>query len=127
MFKAIFKLITGGVLALCLAVPAFAQETSALIIVNGDAETTLELADLQELPQSSFSTTTIWTEGPQEFVGVSLHDLVAELELEGQTLQAFAINDYSVEVPFEDADEDLLDGHYNQVIVMSSSRSLVDF
>jgi hypothetical protein len=29
--------------------------------------------------------------------------------------------------PFEDADEDLLDGHYNQVIVMSSSRSLVDF
>lgn len=31
------------------------------------------------------------------------------------------------ELPFEDADEDLLDGHYNQVIVMSSSRSLVDF
>lgn len=31
------------------------------------------------------------------------------------------------DVPFEDADEDLLDGHYNQVIVMSSSRSLVDF
>jgi len=30
-------------------------------------------------------------------------------------------------VPFEDADEDLLDGNYNQVIVMSSSRSLVDF
>lgn len=29
--------------------------------------------------------------------------------------------------PFEAADEDLLDGHYNQVIVMSSSRSLVDF
>lgn len=33
----------------------------------------------------------------------------------------------SSDVPFEDADEDLLDGHYNQVIVMSSSRSLVDF
>lgn len=31
------------------------------------------------------------------------------------------------DVPFEDADEDLLDGNYNQVIVMSSSRSLVDF
>ena len=31
------------------------------------------------------------------------------------------------DVPFEDADEDLLDGHFNQVIVMSSSRSLVDF
>ena len=30
-------------------------------------------------------------------------------------------------IPFEDADEDLLDGNYNQVIVMSSSRSLVDF
>jgi hypothetical protein len=29
--------------------------------------------------------------------------------------------------PLEDADEDLLDGHYNQVVVMSSSRSLVDF
>ena len=31
------------------------------------------------------------------------------------------------DVSFEDADEDLLDGNYNQVIVMSSSRSLVDF
>ena len=31
------------------------------------------------------------------------------------------------DLPFADADEDLLDGHYNQVIVMSSSRSLVDF
>lgn len=31
------------------------------------------------------------------------------------------------DLPFDDADEDLLDGHYNQVIVMSSSRSLVDF
>jgi hypothetical protein len=28
---------------------------------------------------------------------------------------------------FEDADEDLMGGHFNQVIVMSSSRSLVDF
>jgi len=31
------------------------------------------------------------------------------------------------EMPYADADEDMLDGHYNQVIVMSSSRSLVDF
>ncbi|CAB9509239.1 expressed unknown protein [Seminavis robusta] len=31
------------------------------------------------------------------------------------------------DVAFEEADEDLLDGHFNQVIVMSSSRSLVDF
>ena len=33
----------------------------------------------------------------------------------------------SRDIPFEDADEDLLNGNYNQVIVMSSSRSLVDF
>ena len=31
------------------------------------------------------------------------------------------------DVTFEDADEDLLAGNFNQVIVMSSSRSLVDF
>jgi hypothetical protein len=31
------------------------------------------------------------------------------------------------DVTFEDADEDLMGGRFNQVIVMSSSRSLVDF
>lgn len=90
-------------LALGLAGAAVAQDTPILTVVVGDESTQLDLADLAALPQTSFTTSTIWTEGPQNFTGVSLSDLVAALELTGDRLQAFAINDYSVEVPMEDA------------------------
>jgi len=54
---------------------------------------------LQILPQRSFETSTIWTEGVTSFVGVPLSVLLEQVEAEGATIRAMAINDYAVEIP----------------------------
>lgn len=58
---------------------------------------------LSELPVTQFETTTIWTEGLQRFKGVSLHHLAEKIGMNGETIIASAINDYSVEIPLTDA------------------------
>jgi len=80
-------------------------EDVLLNIAAGEDRYTFSLAELQELPVSSFETTTIWTEGPQTFEGVSLADLMAHLEVSEGTIEATAINDYSVTIPMEDTIE----------------------
>lgn len=57
---------------------------------------------LRSLGEVSFTTTTIWTEGPQEFTGVSLERLMDAVGAEAASLKATAINDYAVDVPSED-------------------------
>lgn len=66
---------------------------------NGDGAARFDMAMLQALPARSFTTTTIWTEGPQAFVGVSLDVLLDYLGVRAGSLQAQAINDYSVTIP----------------------------
>jgi hypothetical protein len=66
----------------------------------------LTRADLEEIGIASFQTTTIWTDGIQEFTGTPLNVLVAALGLEEGAMQAIAANDYAVEVPLSDAVED---------------------
>ncbi len=61
----------------------------------------LDQAMLAALPQASFTTTTIWTEGPQTFTGVPLSALLAATGMTGRAILARAINDYSVEIPVE--------------------------
>jgi hypothetical protein len=68
------------------------------------AELTLEA--LMEMPQTTFTTSTIWTEGEVTFVGVSLYDLFAAYEITEGDVSAIAINDYKVTVPVTDATED---------------------
>lgn len=53
----------------------------------------------------TITTTTIWTEGPQRFEGVPLATLAALIGIEKGTLNATAINDYTVEIPVSDAVE----------------------
>lgn len=75
--------------------------------LNGqsDAAGTLlfDLDMLQAMDSRSFTTETIWTNGPQEFVGVGLDTLLENLGVTDGTLTAFAINDYFVEIPLSDA------------------------
>lgn len=75
-------------------------------VTNGDGQARFDRAMLAELDGRSFVTTTIWTEGEQEFAGVGLDTLLARLGVEGGTLTATAINDYSVEIPVSEARED---------------------
>jgi hypothetical protein len=70
---------------------------------NDDGVARFDLAMLRELPVTSFQTETIWTSGPQEFTGVSLHVLLSALGADGSALRSVAINDYEVHIPTSDA------------------------
>lgn len=63
----------------------------------------LDRAMLEEMPQVTFKTSTIWTEGEIEFTGVLLSDILRHLTIESGTLRATAINDYAVEIPVAEA------------------------
>jgi hypothetical protein len=60
-------------------------------------------AMLKALPQTSFTTTTIWTEGAHRFTGVQLADLLDAVDAEGETLRAAALNDYEITMPVAEA------------------------
>jgi hypothetical protein len=63
-----------------------------------------DLAMLQALDASRFSTSSIWTDGVHEYTGVSLRRLADYLGIaEGATLKCAAINDYVIDVPISDA------------------------
>ncbi len=64
----------------------------------------LDLATLQALPHRRFTTTTIWTRGPQRFEGVLLRDLMLALGARpGAMLLAHATNAYSARIPLSSA------------------------
>lgn len=62
-----------------------------------------DLAALQALPKTSFTTSTMWTDGPQTFEGVSLKDILDANGIDQGTISATAINDYAIEIPVSDA------------------------
>lgn len=80
-----------------LTVTGLLQKTN----VGDSAEFDLEM--LEALDNTTIETSTIWTEGDHVFQGVSLVVLVQKLGIEGTTLRATAINDYSVQIPLSDA------------------------
>lgn len=63
----------------------------------------LDLAALDNLPQTEFTTSTIWTKGKITYKGVELKTLLDQLGAKGKTLHMVAINDYAVDVPVTDA------------------------
>jgi hypothetical protein len=58
-----------------------------------------DIEGLKALPVTTFSTTTMWTEGVKNFEGVELKTLLSMLKMEKGTLSATAINDYRIEIP----------------------------
>lgn len=62
-----------------------------------------DLAALQALPKTSFTTATMWTDGPQTFDGVLLKDILDLNGIDKGTISAKAINDYAVDIPVSDA------------------------
>jgi hypothetical protein len=77
-----------------------------LLTVTGadaGAPVTYDMAALEALGPQTVETTTIWTEGVQNFTGVPLHVLLAALGIRDGVLHASAINDYTIEIPVSDA------------------------
>lgn len=60
-------------------------------------------AMLAGLPQRTINTRTPWHEGVKKFTGPLLRDVLSAAGARGQTIRAVALNDYKVDIPFEDA------------------------
>lgn len=80
--------------------------TGAIGCTNDGAAARLDRALLESLPQRTFRTTTIWTDGVQEFTGVALADLLRSLDASGKTVIARAINDYQIDIPVDEVSEE---------------------
>jgi hypothetical protein len=63
----------------------------------------LDMAMLEALAQHSFRTKTPWFTEPRQFTGPLLRDVLAACAAQGSNLRAVALNDYRVDLPFDDA------------------------
>jgi len=110
----------GAVIAVCLtaAIPARAQDelpepdgrvlltiSGEIAVTNRGGEAAFDRAMLQNLGMRELRTRTDWTEGEQVFKGPLLRTVLDRVGADGTTLEAIALNDYSVEIPAADADD----------------------
>jgi hypothetical protein len=61
-----------------------------------------DMAMLGRMAQRSISTRTPWYDGPRKFTGPLLRDVLQAAGAKGTGLRAIALNDYKVDIPFED-------------------------
>jgi hypothetical protein len=98
---------------LAAALPALALDKPTQTVVltlsgrvrmpnQGDAAH-FDMPMLEALPQTSFTTGTPWWTQPRKFTGPLLRDVLAAAGAQGTTLRARALNDYRVDIPFDDA------------------------
>jgi len=80
--------------------------TGAITATNTPEGLVLDLAQLEALPQHSFTTSTTWTEGKSTFQGVLLKDLMAVVGASGTSVNMTALNDYVITMPTADAKDD---------------------
>ena len=71
-------------------------------VTNGDDKARFDLTMLKKMGKVQIRTTTNWTKGEQVFTGVPLATLMKAVGAHANTLNARAINDYSVEIPQSD-------------------------
>ncbi len=77
--------------------------TGAIEQTNVGKTAAFDIEMLEALPVEEISTSTIWTDGTNQFSGVSLKTLLEHVGARGNALEAIAINDYKVTIPIEDA------------------------
>lgn len=69
---------------------------------NAGKEAHFDMAMLERLPQTSFSTRTPWYAQARQFTGPLLRDVLRAAGAHGTLLRARALNDYRVDIPFQD-------------------------
>lgn len=69
---------------------------------TGQPQAQFDMAMLERLPQHSFNTRTPWYAQPRKFTGPLLREVLARAMAQGELLRAVALNDYRVEIPFDD-------------------------
>ena len=63
-----------------------------------------DMAMLESLPQTSFSTRTPWYAQARKFTGPLLREVLRSAGARGSRLRAVALNDYWIELPADDAE-----------------------
>jgi hypothetical protein len=69
---------------------------------NSGKRADFDMAMLEALPQTSFSTRSPWYGGARRFTGPLLRDVLTAAGAHGSLLRLVALNDYWVEMPIED-------------------------
>ncbi len=82
--------------------PVLLSLTGRVRSPNAGTRADFDMAMLERLPQTSFSTRTPWYAQPRKFTGPLLRDVLAAAGAHGSVLRAVALNDYWVEIPVED-------------------------
>ena len=59
-------------------------------------------AMLEKMGMVTIETTTPWYNGPMRFEGVPMEKLMADVGAKGQRVVAYALNDYTTEIPMQD-------------------------
>jgi hypothetical protein len=77
--------------------------TGKIGVTNKDGAAQFDRAMLEALGETSFSTSTPWYDGPRKFEGVPLAKLLDAVGASGDHIIATALNDYSTDIPVEDA------------------------
>ncbi|EEX13172.1 oxidoreductase, molybdopterin binding [Citreicella sp. SE45] len=116
MIHSSFRLLTAAALtALAMASSVKAEELPApegtvLLTISGDIENTngdgiaeFDIDMLRAIGETEITTETIWTPGTKVFKGVPLSTLLEYVGADGETIDATAINDYSIAIPMSDA------------------------
>ncbi|MCU0814036.1 MAG: molybdopterin-dependent oxidoreductase [Burkholderiaceae bacterium] len=70
---------------------------------NAGDTAVFDMAMLEALPQREIVAPTPWFDEPRRFTGPLLRDVLAAGGATGTTLKASALNNYRVEIPFDDA------------------------
>ena len=102
----------GGGLLLATALPAQALDKPSGAVVltlsgrvrspNDGVHAQFDMAMLEALPQQSFSTSTPWYAHARRFTGPLLREVLGAAGAQGSRLRLMALNDYRVEMPFDD-------------------------
>lgn len=106
------RLLAGAALAAATPLArALAAPTEPVVLTitgrvrnpNAGTAARFDMPMLERLPQHEFTTRTPWYAGPRHFTGPLLRQVLATAGAEGRVLRVRALNDYRVDVPWEDA------------------------
>jgi hypothetical protein len=77
--------------------------TGKISVTNKDGTAQFDRAMLEALGETSFSTSTPWYKEPVKFEGVPMAKLLDAVGATGDRIVSIGLNDYSAEMPMEDA------------------------
>jgi hypothetical protein len=103
---AVGSVVVARVAAQPLAAPGGAVVLSIggrITRTNQGTHAAFDMPMLEALAQQHITTKTPWYKEPRKFSGPLLRDVLALVGASGATLRLIALNDYRIDVPFDDA------------------------